>query len=146
MRVAGAIEQQLTILLRRGPGRQLSTQSGGLPLDPSAYGIMCQLADQGPQRISVLCTTFGLDSSTLTPQVRALERTGMVFRTRDPSDGRSWIVDLSAAGRTTLREVRRHRRANLRRLIAHWTEADVDEFARLLEAFNSAMGRSADQG
>ncbi len=42
------IEQQLTVLLRRVQRIHLSTASGEVHLERSAYAIMCQLADEGP--------------------------------------------------------------------------------------------------
>ena len=39
-----------------------------------------ELADEGPQRLGALATTFGLDPSTITRQVQALERAALVQR------------------------------------------------------------------
>ena len=67
------IEQQITVLLRRVQRIHLSTTSGDVNLERSAYGIMCKLADEGPQRLGALAVAFGLDPSTITRQVQALE-------------------------------------------------------------------------
>ena len=48
------IEQQITVLLRRVQRIHLSTTSGDVNLERSAYGIMCKLADEGPQRLGAL--------------------------------------------------------------------------------------------
>ena len=50
------IEQQLTVLLRRVQRIHLSTGTGDVNLERSAYGIMCKLADEGPQRLGALAT------------------------------------------------------------------------------------------
>ncbi len=48
------IEQQITVLLRRVQRIHLSTTTGDVALERSAYGIMCKLADEGPQRLGAL--------------------------------------------------------------------------------------------
>ncbi len=135
------IEQQLTVLLRRVQRIHLSTSSGDVALERSAYGIMCKLADEGPQRLGALASTFGLDPSTITRQVQALEEMQLAQRSTDPSDRRASILDLSDTGRTVLEETRAHRRARLQLALADWPEADLSDFARLLAEFNLSLDR-----
>ena len=105
------IEQQITVLLRRVQRIHLSTTTGDVNLERSAYGIMCKLADEGPQRLGALATAFGLDPSTITRQVQALEEIGLAGRKTDPSDRRASILDLTDNGREVLDSTRAHRRA-----------------------------------
>ncbi len=133
------IEQQMTVLLRRVQRIHLSTSDGEVNLERSAYGIMAKLADEGPQRLGALAAAFGLDPSTITRQVQALEELGLAERRNDPTDRRASILDLSAAGRTALEQTRTHRRARLQRALADWPEADLKDFARLLTGFNVSL-------
>src|ERR1044072_4555384 len=103
------IEQQITVLLRRVQRIHLSTTTGDVNLERSAYGIMCKLADEGPQRLGALAAAFGLDPSTITRQVQDLERVGLAFRQKDPTDGRAFLVDLTSGGRGVLERTREHR-------------------------------------
>jgi DNA-binding MarR family transcriptional regulator len=135
------IEQQMTVLLRRVQRIHLSTTSGEVNLERSAYGIMCKLADEGPQRLGALASTFGLDPSTITRQVQALEEIGLADRKTDPSDRRAAILDLSDTGREVLEHTRAHRRARLRQALSDWSEGDLTEFARLLQEFNVSLDR-----
>jgi DNA-binding MarR family transcriptional regulator len=135
------IEQQLTVLLRRSVRIHMMTQHGDFGLERSAYAILSKLADEGPQRLGVLAAGFGLDSSTITRQVHALERAGLAGRERDPSDGRVFMLRLTADGRSVLRQTRRHRRARLQQALVDWPEVDVEEFGRLLEDFNASLQR-----
>lgn len=135
------IEQQVTRLLRRSQRIHLSTGAGEVSLDRSAYGILCQLADEGPQRLGALATTFGLDPSTITRQVRALEDAGLAARTADASDRRASILDLTIGGREVLDRTRAHRRERLRRAMHDWTDDERTEFGRLLIKFNVAVDR-----
>jgi DNA-binding MarR family transcriptional regulator len=135
------IEQQVTVLLRRVQRIHLMTSSGEVNLERSAYGIMCKLADEGPQRLGALATTFGLDPSTITRQVQALEEIGLAHRTTDPSDRRASILDLTPTGRNTLDQTRSHRRTRLQQALADWSESDREDFARLMLQFNLSLDR-----
>ncbi len=133
------IEQQMTVLLRRVQRIHLSTASGEVHLERSAYGILCQLADEGPQRLGVLAGAFGLDPSTITRQVRALEDEGLAVRTPDATDRRASILDLSDEGRDALSRTREHRRGRLEAVMAGWSDQDRLDFGRLLEKFNTSV-------
>jgi DNA-binding MarR family transcriptional regulator len=140
------IEQQLTVLLRRVQRIHLSTSDGDVNLERSAYGIMCSLADDGPQRLGALAATFGLDPSTITRQVQALEELGMATRRTDPADRRASILDLSDAGREALELTRSHRRSRLQQALSDWPEEDLAGFARLLQEFNVSLDRLLENG
>ena len=141
------IEQQMTRLLRRSQRIHLSTGAGEMYLERSAYGILCQLADEGPQRLGALAATFGLDPSTITRQVRALEDAGLAARTTDESDRRASILDLTPEGRGILDRTRTNRREQLRRSMHDWTDEERAEFGRLLAKFNVAIDRfTGEQG
>ena len=135
------IEQQITVLLRRVQRIHLSTTTGDVNLERSAYGIMCKLADEGPQRLGALATAFGLDPSTITRQVQALEEIGLADRTTDPSDRRASILDLTPTGREVLDSTRARRRSRLQEALSDWPESDLTDFGRLLKEFNASLDR-----
>ena len=138
------IERQLTTLLRRGYRVHLGTVDGDVVLDRAGYGTMCKLADDGPQHLAALANAFGLDPSTITRQVKTLEAAGLVSRTSDPLDRRVVVLDLTDAGREVLEKARHRRRASLQRTLASWSEADLDDFGRLMREFNASMDRLRD--
>lgn len=133
------IEQQMTVLLRRVQRIHISTSSGEIDLDRSAYGILCRLADDGPQRLGFFASSFGLDPSTITRQVQSLERAGLATRATDSADRRASILDLTAEGRAALDRTRAYRRKRLDELLSDWPDRDRDELGRLLEKFNTSM-------
>jgi DNA-binding MarR family transcriptional regulator len=135
------IEQQMTVLLRRVQRIHISTSSGEMELDRSAYGIMCRLADEGPQRLGSFASAFGLDPSTITRQVQALEKAGLATRTTDTADRRASILDLTEEGREVLERTREYRRQRLNEILEDWSEADREELGRLLAKFNTSMER-----
>lgn len=133
------IEQQMTVLLRRVQRIHLYTSSGQRRLDRSAYGIMCRLADEGPQRLGALAQTFGLDPSTITRQVQALEKLGLADRSTDAADRRASILRLTEEGKVVLDRTRRVRRERLEDLVRHWTDAERQQLGELLAKLNAAM-------
>jgi DNA-binding MarR family transcriptional regulator len=138
------IEQQMTVLLRRVQRIHLSTSAGDMALERSAYGIMCKLADDGPQRLGALATAFGLDPSTITRQVQALEDAGLASRQTDPTDRRASLLDLTDNGRDVLDRTRTVRRSRFFQAMEDWPDADREEFGRLLERFNVDLDRLRD--
>ena len=135
------VEQQLTILLRRVQRIHFTTASGEIELDRSAYGILCRLVDEGPQRLGLLAQSFGLDPSTITRQVQALEQESLVERRPDPTDRRASLLDLTDQGRQVLTETRSRRREWLEAALGDWDEQDHEEFGRLLEKFNLSIDK-----
>lgn len=135
------LEQQMTVLLRRVQRIHISTSSGEMELERSAYGIMCKVADEGPQRLGSFASAFGLDPSTITRQVQALEKAGLAARETDTADRRASILDLTDEGREVLDRTRKHRRERLHEAVKDWSEHDVAEFGRLLEQFNRAVDK-----
>jgi DNA-binding MarR family transcriptional regulator len=138
------IEQQLTVLLRRVQSIHFSTSSGEIDLDRAAYGILCRVADHGPQRLGALAQAFGLDPSTITRQVQALEQAALVVRSSDPSDRRASLLDLSEEGERVLTQTRRLRRQWMELALREWSGEEVSDFARLLEKFNTSIDRLAE--
>jgi DNA-binding MarR family transcriptional regulator len=135
------IEQQITLLLRRVQRIHLSTTTGEVNLERSAYGIMCKLADEGPQRLGALAVAFGLDPSTITRQVQALEEIGLAARKTDPTDRRASILDLTDSGHEVLDSTRARRRTRLQQALSDWPESDLSDFGRLLKEFNASLDR-----
>ena len=135
------IEQQLTILLRRVQRIHFTTASGDVELDRSAYGILCRLVDEGPQRLGSLAQAFGLDPSTITRQVQALEHARLVARQPDPKDRRASLLQLTDEGREVLVATRDRRRQWLQEALGDWDQHDQQEFGRLLEKFNLSIDK-----
>ena len=139
------IERQLTLLMRRVQHMHQMGAPGnpdGPDIDRSGYGILSRIADSGPQRLSALAQTFGLDPSTITRQVQALESNGLLRRSRDPHDRRASLLQLTDAGHEALRSTRRLRIERLRDAMSDWSADEQHTFSRLLEHFNDAVGRS----
>jgi DNA-binding MarR family transcriptional regulator len=71
------------------------------------YLVMLELLDGAPVSVGVLGNRLGMDTGTITPLVKRLEVAGFVTRTRDPSDERRVMVDLTPVGRALESDIRR---------------------------------------
>lgn len=138
------IQRELAVLIRRAlRGTVLQTGGQEHKLDLAGYALLIRLADEGPQRSGDLARAFGVDKSTMSRQVAALQRAGLVTRSDDPLDGRAYRVCISPQGQRSLDAVRADRRRAYRELLNHWTEADRQDFARLLARYNADMAALA---
>lgn len=67
------------------------------------YLVMLVLWEEQPQSVGSLGARLHLDSGTLTPLLKRMEKAGLVERTRDPADERRVLVTLTEQGQA-LRE------------------------------------------
>ena len=61
---------------------------------------------EGPASVSELAATQRMRPQSMAQTVKELEAAGLVSRRPDPADGRRAIVELTPAGRTTIRDSR----------------------------------------
>ncbi|MEU6443356.1 MarR family winged helix-turn-helix transcriptional regulator [Streptomyces sp. NPDC047046] len=132
-----ALERELSLLLRRA--RATSTELAGEVhpgLESAAYSFLVRLESGGPQRATDLAAYFGVGKATVSRQIRALERLGLVTRAPDPDDGRASLVRLTPEGEARFRQVRERRRAGYVEAMSGWPPGEVAELARLLHRLN----------
>ena len=138
--VLGAIETQIAMLMRLA---EASRRSTGLKphraLDRAAYVILRHLEQDGPQNVSALAARLNLDGSTVTRQVTALQRDGLVERHRDPRDGRGTVIEPTQKGLTQVNAVRLARRALYDKMLHNWTPEERAELARSLERLTTSI-------
>jgi DNA-binding MarR family transcriptional regulator len=75
------------------------------------------------------------DPSTVSRQIAALVRDGLVERRADPDDGRASVLVPTESGLELLEEQRRRIGLALGRVVRQWAQEDVDAFLELLERF-----------
>ncbi|MFE6409303.1 MarR family winged helix-turn-helix transcriptional regulator [Streptomyces sp. NPDC057837] len=105
-----------------------------------SYTLLGHLEESGGCRATDLAAHYALDKSTVSRQVAALERAGLVERRPDPRDHRVQVLDLTRAGRRVLARVTESRRAVVRERLAHWPEEDLTRFADYLVRYNAGSG------
>ncbi|MFN8167487.1 MAG: MarR family transcriptional regulator [Candidatus Nanopelagicales bacterium] len=75
------------------------------------YAEYSLLRTQGPMSVSQFAAAAHVPLTTASDTLRALESRGHAARTRDPHDGRAWLVSLTADGRAAHTRARKHFRA-----------------------------------
>lgn len=141
--VLGAIELELAQLLRRAE----RTRASGAPgtsrrdgtLDRSGYLLLHTLGTHGPLHVTALAERLGLDGSTVTRQVAALEHAGHVRRARDPRDGRAVVVEPTTSGLDELAAHRAARTAVYADVLGGWSRLDRALLAELLTRLNDDL-------
>ena len=93
--------------------------------------VLARLA-RGPATLAELHHSFGHKRSTLTAVVDRLEAKGLVRRRRSPSDRRSVVVALTAAGRPVAKQARRTVTALEREVGKACSPDDLAGFARVV--------------
>ncbi|MBU8856345.1 MULTISPECIES: MarR family transcriptional regulator [unclassified Micromonospora] len=136
----GRIETEVALLMRLGEATRRGTgTTEHRLLDRAAYVILRHLDAAGPQNVSALAARLNLDGSTVTRQVSALQRDGLISRTPDPADGRGTVISATAAGLQRMAAVRSARTRLYGDILAAWPEADRETLAEMLHRLNEAL-------
>lgn len=108
-------------------------------LDRSGYLLARTLHGRGPTTIGALAVELGLDATTVTRQIAAMDASGLVERSRDPHDGRACRVGLTDEGRRRMEEVRAAREDRLSALLRDWSADERRVLGEMLARFNGAI-------
>ncbi len=71
----------------------------GAPLDATDYALYSAILDLQPVTPTALAKRLGMPVSTVLDALRSLDRRGHIERSRNPRDGRSYLLALNAEGR-----------------------------------------------
>ncbi|MCP2339530.1 MarR family winged helix-turn-helix transcriptional regulator [Actinomadura rupiterrae] len=129
------IRWELTALARRARAVAGRTHPD---LSLVAYSLLSHLNESGGCRAVDLADYFLLDKSTVSRQVAALERLGLVERHPDPAHARGQRLAPTEAGRELLDEAVQRRHEAITERLRDWSDGDLDRFARYLVRYNAA--------
>ena len=130
-----AIEDALVTIVREfslASTQERLIGAAGVSVERAGFGVLRCVSERGEVRVSELAQVLGVDTSTMSRHVTALERGDLVARADDPSDGRAARVRLTAAGVEVLRLLREAWHRYFTELLAGWPEADRAVLAPLL--------------
>lgn len=133
------IETQVAMLMRLGEATRRSAPRPHRALDRAAYVILRFLQEAGPQNVSAVAIRLNLDGSTVTRQVGALHRDGLVVRTPDPLDGRGNVVAASEQGLAEVDAVSKARRDLYDEVLRGWSAPERRQLACALERLTRDM-------
>lgn len=97
--------------------------------------LLFQVLSHGPMRASALAESTQADPSTVSRQVAALVRDGILERRADPEDGRASLLHPTEEGRAQHARHLARRNERYSEMLADWSEEDQRRFAELLERF-----------
>lgn len=120
-----------------GHVRRLGTHG---PVDPSGVFLLDMLRRCGPARPAELAARTGLDQSTISRKLRALESQGYLRRIPDPSDGRAWSVSVTDDGSQLLRDKLDSLGSAMAQAASDWSEADRSALVVLLRRLADDAG------
>jgi DNA-binding MarR family transcriptional regulator len=102
-------------VLQQRVGEFMEVALAGTEVRPAEYAVYSQLGSEPmtPREISL---RLGVTASTLSGILAAIERRGDIERSPHPTDGRSYRVELTTAGRARLRRCRTAFRRAIRTL------------------------------
>ncbi|WP_433611058.1 MarR family winged helix-turn-helix transcriptional regulator [Prescottella agglutinans] len=127
------LEAELVDMWRRGRIQSRERARAINPkLDPACYPLLVILAREEAVPMSALVAELGVEKSTLTRQIDAVVRLGLVERRPDPLDARARQVALTEPGRAQLTELRESAIAQWRERLSRWDPADVRQLTILL--------------
>src|SRR4051794_24734476 len=106
-------------------------QEAGSDLSPSQTSALAAIERHGPLTPSELAACERIQRPTATRVLARLEESGLVTRTADPTDRRSSVVAVTAAGRALLEELRTRKDLFLARRL---DGLDAEELAVLQRA------------
>ncbi|GAA3046096.1 MarR family transcriptional regulator [Gordonia defluvii] len=140
-RLIAELEEELTDFWRRGRIRARDRSHQIDPdLDPSCYPLLMSVARYAPVAMSQLVGALGVDKSTVTRQVDAVERLGLVVRRPDPGDARARVIELTDQGRSRIDAVYATEIPRWRSQLAQWDPADIRTLIDLLHRLGVGLG------
>ncbi|MFJ3584540.1 MarR family winged helix-turn-helix transcriptional regulator [Streptomyces sp. NPDC090127] len=129
------IQRELTAFARRARAAAARLHPE-LPL--VSYTLLAHIVDQQGCRATDLAAHYLLDKSTVSRQIAALEKLGLVERRPDPEDHRVQVLHPTAAGSHLLAATQASRQAAYQERLKDWSAEDLARFAGYLLRYNAA--------
>ena len=132
--LAGDLQQVLSKLfnvMRRRVEIPKDAEAGA-DLTLAQLSILLTLLDRGPIRMTELAAHERVRTPTTTVAIRRLEKLGLVKRSRDPSDLRAVLVNVTPRGLVQHREALEARRQVLVAMMAKLTPEDIESISKAI--------------
>lgn len=130
--LAGNLQRVLSKLfnvLRRGD----ATRGSRPDLTLAQISILLTLLDSGPIRMTELATRERVRTPTTTVAIRRLEKVGLVKRSKDPSDMRAVLVEVTPDGMVQYREALDARRTHLASMLGRLSDEERADLHKALQ-------------
>jgi DNA-binding MarR family transcriptional regulator len=140
------IQAALGVVARRAKDFELLETLGarvGYRLEGPYYGTLSRLGLAGQCTVTELAELLGLELSTVSRRVKALEDRGLVARETSPTDRRTSLLRLTAEGRSLFEALSDSWRQMLAEVLEGWDPFSIEVFAELFGRFAEALERYA---
>lgn len=111
------------------------------PLERAHYLLLLHLRD-GPLSVGALAERLLLDNSTVTRQLDAMKKKGLISKVANPDDGRSQLVVSTPAGAAMADDMQVLRTQRLQQTLADWSAEERDTLKRLTQRLTRALSDS----
>jgi DNA-binding MarR family transcriptional regulator len=112
----------------------------GHELSPASWALLEYLDSIGTMRVSDIAACYGVDVSSVTPRIKALETAGLVARETLPTDARVSLMSITPLGSRALESVHAVRREILADALADLDPAQVEAAAQVLDTIAAFLG------
>ena len=122
---------------RRGDGVLL--KETGVSLDRALFPLLVRIGVSGSINVAELAEQVGRDHSTVSRQVGKLEGLGLVRRGAGKADRRAREAVITEEGQRTVDLITEARQRLFDRMLAGWSEQEIEGLARLNRRLADAM-------
>jgi DNA-binding MarR family transcriptional regulator len=96
-------------------------------------------SEQRPVRVQTAAAELGIEAPSLSRKAQQLVDAGLLEKSADEKDGRASNLHLTAAGKHELHKIKKAWRSHLSETFTGWEQADIDQFAALLQKFSDSL-------
>lgn len=132
------IEYEITTFIRHAVYKEKSDKKIGF-LDRSIYLLLRNLEESGPARLKTLAERFKLDISTLSRQASTAEAKRYISRSKDSSDGRGSVFQITPLGKENLLADKKARIERFQYMLQEWSIDEQELFGELLSRLNDSF-------
>ena len=100
---------------------QVLARGGDGAADWNTRVVLAKIVMTGPKRVSELADAMQTDASTVSRQVAAMVKDGLLERQADPGDGRASLLVATERGRVAMAEFKQTRARDMARLLETWS-------------------------
>jgi DNA-binding MarR family transcriptional regulator len=136
------IQSALGTVARRAKDVELHEALGervGQRMEGSSYGTLSRLGLVEQCTMTELAALLGLEISTVSRRVKALEDRGLVARETSPTDRRATLLRLTPEGRALFEKLSASWREMLTEVLDGWDPFSIEVFAELFSRFAGAL-------
>ncbi len=120
--------------LRQQLGARLESVFAAHHLTGGDFAVLATISRLGGQPLTQtqLMQELNLTAGTISVRINRLVRDGLVIRDPDPSDGRGWLIGLTASGKAAFEACAPEHLANARQLTSGLSQDERAQLAELL--------------